>query len=326
MPYDPKLTHIYGKSKVVRFGQWFDYINESTGEASQLFEVPCGKCIECLKAKRRAWSERLQLEASCYPEGQTWFITLTYDEEHISLCPEGRLGLHSLVYEHFTAFIKRLRDYVYRSPEADYIRLLSGDRKLRYFIGCEYGDRFARPHCHIILFGLDLSQCGELLLYSETPEGKIFSSAFISRFWTYGFNTVIVASPGNMSYVTGYVNKKLEKTEDYLSRGLKPEKCFMSTKPAIGTEFFESNKDLIKECGGYVNPYTGSFHRVPRSSLRNVFADDKVFVGQVNQRKKISAIRSLDLEDDLRGERAEIARARNALIEAQEIRISRKKL
>lgn len=326
LPYDPRLTHLKGKAKNVIFGQWFDYVNEDTGEASQLFEVPCGRCIECKKAKRREWSERLQLEASCYPENTVWFITLTYDEDHINLCPEGKNGLHSLVYEHFTGFIKTLRDFLYRSSCAVAREFRSYDRKLRYFIGCEYGDRFARPHAHILLFGLDLSKCGELLLQSETPEGKIFTSSFIASFWDFGFNTCMPACPANIGYCTGYVNKKLQKYEDYASRGLQPEKCLMSTKPAIGTEFFEKNKEIITECGGYVNPFDGSFHRVPRSSLRNVFADDVAFVSAANFRKKISAIRKLDIEDHIRGERAENARARIALTEAEEIRINRRKL
>lgn len=325
-PYDPKLSHLTGKAKNIAFGQWFDYVNEDTGEASQLYEVPCGVCSECRKAKRRQWSERLQLEASCYPDNCVWFVTLTYDDDHINLCPEGNNGLHSLVYAHFTDFIKRLRDFFYRSTCSVAEDFRSNDRKLRYFIGCEYGDRFARPHAHVLLFGPDLSRCGDLLLQSETPEGKIFTSSFIGCFWTYGFNTAMPASPANIGYTTGYVNKKLSKFEDYESRGLKPEKCFMSTKPALGTEFFEINKDLIIECGGYVNPYDGSFHKLPRSSLRNVFSDDPTFVAVVNHRKKISAIRQLDYEDQVRGERAENARARIAAAEAAEVRISRKKI
>ena len=319
----PDKTHTFtsGRDSRIVFGQWIDSVN-SDGEMTQLYEVPCGKCSECRKAKRRLWSQRLQLEASCYPENEVWFITLTYDDEHITECPQGKYGLYSLCYEHFQQFVLSIKNFVRRN-KGD---LFPDDARFRYFLGMEYGSRFARPHGHLITFGIDLSELGELLPVSETEEGTLFSSSFVSRFWHRGYNTVCAATPANMCYVTGYVDKKLESNFDYEARGLKPEKCFMSTKPAMGTEFFERNKDLIKECGGYVNPYDGSFHKLPRSSLRNVFSDDPYFVAIVNHRKKISAIRQLNNEDAARGERSELARARIAKAEAEAVKINRAKL
>ena len=92
-----------------------------------------------------------------YPKEQVWFITLTYDDEHVPgmIINTGEImrkvqyawkpgekrpeSVQTLLYTDVQKFLKRLRK-AYKS-------------KLRYFIAGEYGEQTARPHYHMILYG-----------------------------------------------------------------------------------------------------------------------------------------------------------------------------
>ena len=45
--------------------------------------IPCGQCIGCRIRQREDWTTRIELEARDYPREQVWFITLTYDDNHV---------------------------------------------------------------------------------------------------------------------------------------------------------------------------------------------------------------------------------------------------
>ena len=45
--------------------------------------IPCGQCIGCRIRQREDWTTRIELEARDYPREEVWFITLTYDDEHV---------------------------------------------------------------------------------------------------------------------------------------------------------------------------------------------------------------------------------------------------
>lgn len=92
------------------------------------FEVPCGKCSLCLSQRRASWSFRLKNELK--NSTSAYFITLTYNEENCpALCSR----------DHVRDFIKRFRTAI--SPN-----------RIRYFLVCEYGGKFGRPHYHMLLF------------------------------------------------------------------------------------------------------------------------------------------------------------------------------
>lgn len=298
-----------GKKELV-IGNFFDFTNEKTGEVAGHYLVPCGSCPECRAMKRREWSERLMLEASLYPPEQVYMVTLTYDDVGILDCSLSPKGLRSLNYEHFRTFCRRIRDDVRFMDKRSSDFLPGHSDKLRYFCAMEYGDRSMRPHGHAILFGIDLSSLPGNIPISVTSEGTLFNSSYIGDLWHYGNNSVCLAEPGSISYVAGYVTKKLQKRDDYDRFGILPEKSFMSSHPAIGVRFFEENKDLIRESGCYINPFTGQMHSIPRYALRTVFADDPGFCAIVSHNKQISAVNQLNREDFDRGERSEDARAR----------------
>ena len=92
----------------------------------------CGQCYACRVNYTSMWSLRLLYELKEWDSAS--FVTLTYDKEH--------LKSQSLVKKDFTDFMKRVR------------RDLTKDRKIKYYMCGEYGDK-GRPHFHSIIFGLD---------------------------------------------------------------------------------------------------------------------------------------------------------------------------
>lgn len=98
----------------------------SSPEEPFFIEVGCNKCYNCLQNRRREWFLRL-----CYEydnNNYTYFVTLTYDNDHI-----GDGMLHK---DHLQKWLKALkRKYGCRW----------------YAIG-EYGTHTFRPHYHAILF------------------------------------------------------------------------------------------------------------------------------------------------------------------------------
>jgi len=96
--------------------------------------VPCGKCAFCLKKAIDAWCLRLEHEMEV--SSSAFFLTLTYNDDHI---PEGG----NLSKRDLQLWIKRLRKV---------------NKGIRYFAVGEYGTQFTRPHYHVVLFNLlDLS-------------------------------------------------------------------------------------------------------------------------------------------------------------------------
>ena len=94
-------------------------------------KVPCGKCVECALAYSKEWQVRLLDELSAH--SAACMVTLTYNEQYNPL---------ALVKSDLQKFIKRVRKHF--EPQ-----------KIRYF-GCgEYGGKSARPHYHVILFGVN---------------------------------------------------------------------------------------------------------------------------------------------------------------------------
>lgn len=154
-----------------------------------VMEFGCGQCTPCRINKQREWVSRLQLELLTAPAA--CFVTLTYDDEHL---PEnGELRKTDI-----QLWMKRLRERL--KPI-----------KLRYFLVGEYGEKTFRPHYHAILYGV-------------TPA----ASELISSAWTLGFVHVGSAEKASMSYVCGYVLKKMTKATDKRLNGRPPEFATMS--------------------------------------------------------------------------------------------------
>lgn len=101
------------------------------------FPVPCGKCPDCVKKRTSQWSFRLRKQAEV--STSAYFITLTYDTEHVPITPNGFMTLKP---EDMTAFFKAIRK--------------KHTETLKYFYVGEYGGKTNRPHYHLIIYNADI--------------------------------------------------------------------------------------------------------------------------------------------------------------------------
>lgn len=224
----------------------------------------CRKCEGCRMAYSKEWAVRIMHEASLHKHNS--FITLTYNDD---MLPD----YGALNYDHWTGFIKRLRDTI------DPLRI-------RYYMVGEYGDYNLRPHYHAIIFGFDFpdkvfhkSRFGEHLYRSpllekkwSIPEGE--PGAGLS----YGYSSIGTVTAASAAYVARYSMKKLigvefdgreefyvPETGEVLSRPkvneryirynqetgdriiVPPEKALMSRRDGIGKKWFdEFGKDVYR--------------------------------------------------------------------------------
>lgn len=103
-------------------------------------EVPCGRCIECMKARVQSWHLRLSTELK--RSESAYFITLTYSDDSL---PYSTNGLASLNYPDVQNFLKRLRKQHLGEP-------------IKYFVAQEYGEKTFRPHYHAIIFNSKIDE------------------------------------------------------------------------------------------------------------------------------------------------------------------------
>lgn len=132
--------------------------------------VPCGKCPPCLKRRSNGWAFRLQKEELKHSGSS--FVTLTYDNEHITITPKKFM---TLVKKDFQDFMKRLR------------KLHPNETKLKYWACGEYGSTTVRPHYHAIIYNLD--------------------SAQLAKAWTKGIVHIGSVSGASIAYTTKYMHK-----------------------------------------------------------------------------------------------------------------------
>lgn len=184
--------------------------------------IRCGKCIGCQTDHAKEWSDRLVMESASWPEN--WFVTLTFDDDHIL----EQCGVYkTLKVEHLQKFMKRLRKEV-------------APTKIRFFACGEYGDKLQRPHYHLILFNLHLP-VSDVTWLRQTKQGyDLYSSKLIEKCWPYGFNTLGSVTFESCGYVSRYTMKKVygyQGKEFYEKTHRKPPFIVMSRNPGIGHDY-----------------------------------------------------------------------------------------
>lgn len=192
-----------------------------------IHEYGCGQCAPCRIKKSSMWTGRMLLES--YEHPASVFVTLTYDDTHVP--KDGCLRKKDL-----QDFIKRLRWEV--SP-----------RKIRYYGVGEYGEGFGRPHYHCIVFGM------------STLEEESIKKAWMDSGYSIGYVYVGTVESASVSYVLGYMMKRLTVDNEYTRRKLNGkalEFAVMSRKPGIGFGVVErfirayntnGGKEAIKKIG-----------------------------------------------------------------------------
>lgn len=213
----------------------------------KLVQVPCGYCSECLRDKTTSTMFRIMKE--CEDHVENWFVTLTYNDENL---PEN----HSLIKDEISRFNKKLKVYLQRK---------NLDSSFRFYGVGEYGSQGARPHYHVIYFGLPIP---DLKFFKKNEFGDlIFTSEFLSSVWNKGFVTIGEVTPRSAAYVARYSIKKQLRTpsekEDLLNLGFIPEFSIQSMRPGIGFNFL--SKSVVNIENKVYNDYIrGQSYSLPK--------------------------------------------------------------
>lgn len=148
--------------------------------AVEELQLPCGRCLSCLKGRAEDWAVRVMHEARMHEH--SWFVTLTYSDEHLP--SDGSLRPMDV-----KRFLQRLRRAV-------------APAKVRYFLGGEYGDKTSRPHYHAIFFGFPLT---DLEPIGDSGRGNpLYRSATLERCWPHGFVSLGTVTHESARYVGQY--------------------------------------------------------------------------------------------------------------------------
>ncbi len=214
------------------------YAPESA-EKLALFEhyvpIPCGKCIGCTLDRSRSWADRMILELD--HSKTAVFLTLTYNDDHLSFADIGDCVVPILVKDDVQRFFKRLR-YYYR------------DKEIRYYLVGEYGSQTYRPHYHAILYGFSLDDFSDKQLVGVNEfHQAYFSSPKLEDIWGKGFITLSAVSWQTCAYVARYVQKKSYSDAFGMSpyvdfANVPNEFSLMSRRPGIGGYFAAENPDF----------------------------------------------------------------------------------
>jgi hypothetical protein len=179
------------------------------------WQVPCGKCWDCMKRRQHQWAFRLQEEQRVSETAV--FLTLTYGENldkatgeiwgsepYVQLQhpdspnrrfkPRSELPIRfdtTLVPKHPQNFLKRLRK-ANAKEFAKEGRDKSEIPSIKYYLVGEYGNKFGRPHYHAIIFNIHPNILRNRLRLSKD-------------IWTYGQTDVAKVSLASINYVVGYI-------------------------------------------------------------------------------------------------------------------------
>lgn len=263
--------------------------------------IPCGQCIGCRIRQREDWTTRIELEARDYPKEQVWFITLTYDDDHVPgmIVKTGEImrkvqytwkpgekrpsSVQILLYEDIQKFLKRLRK-AYRG-------------KLRYFVAGEYGEQTARPHYHMILYGWKPTDLENLY---KIHHNGYYTSKWLADLWGMGQIQIAQAVPETYRYVAGYVTKKMyeidgKKANAYYELGqTKPFAC-MSLKPGLGDKYYQEHKKEIWQ-QGYIQCTNGKRAQIPRYYEKQMEAENPQRLWRIKQNRQKNAMEQKRLQ------------------------------
>lgn len=202
--------------------------------------IPCRSCECCRTTLRNMWKERSLYEQN-HHRGAA-FVTFTYDNENLPVISGYKRP--TLDFDHVHKYIDSIRHRAKVLFKKYPLQYSNCDLDFTY-IGCgEYGDKFKRPHYHIIFFGLDYKQCRR----------------FLSKSWKYGSIEVDPLKNGGIGYVLKYLQKQVFgklKKDLYILKGRVAPKLFYSR--GLGSNLYYEHRDNYLK-NGYIR--FGSHKRV----------------------------------------------------------------
>lgn len=240
--------------------------------------VPCGHCIGCRLDYSRSWADRMMLELET--AGYGIFVTLTYNNENAHWTQydlDGTPMYATLEKRDCQLFMKRLRKKF-------------EDRRIRFYLAGEYGEKTLRPHYHAIVFGLRLCDFPDLCEHGHNELGQeYYISAMLTETWSLGFVLVSDVSWKTCAYVARYVTKKLNGplSIDYAVRNVIPEFSLMSRKPGIGREYLDQHPDCLDMASiNLSTPEGGLKIRIPKYYYKQLELTDPERYGKIMDERK----------------------------------------
>ena len=209
----------------------------------EYIELPCGKCEYCRLTYSKEWMQRCMLEERAWEHNE--MLTLTYNEEHVPKAQGVDLKtgevqeVNTLCKKDVQDFLKRLRFHWSKKY---------GEDNIRFYMCGEYGEKFGRPHYHLLLFNFN---CRDKKFYKKSQKGfDMFHSQIIEDIWGKGHIELNAITPETCAYVARYVLKKQKggtSKDWYAVQGKVPEYTNCSRMPGIGYYYYEQNKDKMYE-------------------------------------------------------------------------------
>lgn len=241
--------------------------NQKTLDKGRLTQtIPCGNCWACKLNNSAEWATRCMLETLESPHN--YWLTLTYDEDHIPIAvetiwkkefldPEGKPQFEeihfsnvgdeiwctgTLIPEDMTNFIKRCRARLKDKYD------LEG---MRFYYAAEYGTTNKRPHFHILIFNCILPELEKYDFQIDDNFKEKWKSRIIDDLWHYqGIVDISQIEWSNAAYTARYTMKKIfdkMPIENYYASGKIPEFTRMSRRPGIGMKYYHDCKFKIYE-------------------------------------------------------------------------------
>lgn len=274
----------------------------------KIYPVKCQECIGCRLDYSREWANRAYLESLYWK--QNYFVTLTYDEDNITLLDEietpdeftfVKEDLKDIIEWEGTLVPKELQDFMKRLR-------INMERKYRQIgpirmMACgEYGTRTKRPHYHLILFNLQLPADSFYDPKIKWEKYTYYHNTIIEEAWHKGFVDITDASWNTMAYVARYITKKINGKKSDLHYGIQgQQKEFfrVSNRPGIGWQYYQDHKEEIYEHDKImiVNNKGVHYVRPPKYYDDMYELENPKRMKEIKERRRIRSINQLRIKD-----------------------------
>ena len=156
-------------------------------------QVPCGHCWQCDLQKKNSWRARAIAEYLAYASNgfSVFYYTLTFNDEHL---PHYH-GMPCFDKKLVQKFLKRIRFSL--THEINPVNF-------KYILTSEFGDKFGRPHHHVMFF---LNTAYDSHKFYKLIEKNWAKGRYNFGFIEPGDYNGVVNSSQAVDYVTKYITK-----------------------------------------------------------------------------------------------------------------------
>jgi len=222
--------------------------------------VACGKCMYCKNKRVAGWAARLMNKEM--HSSFAFFVTFTYDTEHLMFCPKNRPTLYP---NHLTAYWKKLRKFF---PE----------KAISYYACGEYGSNKKRPHYHAIVF------------FNNEKIQPLYAIKQMEQCWEHGEIFVGTVTAESVAYTLKYISKK-PSVPQY--RGDTRTREFQRSSKGLGLDYISRDVlnwhyDLLTE-RAYIPLNGGGKAPIPRYLKDKIYSkEQKRIIGEYMQENTTS--------------------------------------